>query len=164
VTAVFVSRPSVVTAEQAVLCHRTLDLVAGYGFQARALSRGAYERDLWTQVGELLRSVDAAVILGIRQLRVVDGYWREGTADERPAAAQWSSPWMQIEAGMAVMTGMPVLVLTEHGVAEGIFDPQCWVGPVFGARLSDDAGVASAADEWARAIKVASRGGELVGS
>jgi hypothetical protein len=76
------------------------------------------------------------VVFGFRQLRVDVGMWRLGTQEQRSVQSWWSTPWVHIEAGMAIMSEKPTLVVREHGVAEGIFDRRNWADCIIGAELS----------------------------
>jgi hypothetical protein len=44
------------------------------------------------------------------------------TQEETVKNLSLATPWNQMEAGMAVMLGMPVFVICERGMAGGIFD------------------------------------------
>ena len=60
------------------------------------------------------------------ELRIERGLWRSGTPEEkRVEDLAETTPWSQIEGGMAVMLGIPILVFRERGVGGGIFD----IGP-----------------------------------
>jgi len=57
---------------------------------------------------------------------------------------------MQIEAGMAIVSGIPVLVAPEAGVCEGVFARENWIGNVFGTS-ADEVDYAEV-DAWASAV------------
>ena len=64
------------------------------------------------------------IVFGFADLRVFDGLWRPGTIDEAKIGEQASStPWSHIEAGMAAMMNMPMLLVVEPDVNKGVFDP-----------------------------------------
>ncbi len=90
------------------------------------------------------------VVLGFRQLFVSSGTWRRGTEEETDIVATWTSSWLQVETGMALAAGIPVLVASESGVCEGVFARDTWTGRLRGtAAEAPDAGVV---DAWARAV------------
>ena len=66
-----------------------------------------------------IRQCDGMVVFGFRQLQIDAGVWRPATPDEAPVRGWWSTPRTQIEAGMAIMSEKPTLVLGERGVTEG---------------------------------------------
>ena len=66
----------------------------------------------------------AAVILGLERHHSYIGYERENSVDEKEHIHRFtSSPWIQIEAGMAYQAGLPLLILKEEKLhSEGILD------------------------------------------
>lgn len=62
-------------------------------------------------------------MLGLRQTLIKDGLHKAHTADEVSLADCYlPTPWNQIEAGMAFMSKLPLLILKERGVRGGVFD------------------------------------------
>jgi hypothetical protein len=153
VTSVFLSQPAVRTPAQETRSQRCVELVTECGFRVETLARDGYALDPWRQLRRILAGVDGVVVLGLRQLDVTVGSRRPGTPEAAVVDASWSSPWMHLEAGLAVAAGLPVLVLAEGEVGEGVFDRRTWIGQVRGARLGDDAAAAAALDEWAAAVR-----------
>jgi hypothetical protein len=75
------------------------------------------------EVRRLMGGCAGAVIFGVSQLDVREGIWRSNTPEEsRVADVKLPTPWNQIEAGMAVMRGLPVLLVCQPGVTGGILD------------------------------------------
>ncbi len=63
------------------------------------------------------------VVLGVRQLVIETGTWRPGTPEERPADGMaLSTPWNELEAGVAAARGLPLFVARESGAVGGVFD------------------------------------------
>ena len=48
-----------------------------------------------------------------------------------------TSAWTQLEAGLAIAAGLPVLALAEPGIHEGVFDPTTWGYRIIGHELSN---------------------------
>ena len=71
------------------------------------------------------------------RLRAAEGVVVFGFRHGGAAGAVRASPWTQIEAGLAIAADLPVLVLAEHGVGEGVFDPTTWGERVLGHPLTD---------------------------
>jgi hypothetical protein len=134
-SSVFVSRPSVLTREQAEVADRWEGTLGSMGLEMLTLTDCPAGRSLWDELRLKLGLARGAVIFGMRQLRVDDGCWRPGTAESTNPWKWWTTPWNQLEAGMAIMLGLPVLALREDGVDGGIFDPTMWGNGVFGADL-----------------------------
>lgn len=150
---VFVSRPAALTEEQDLRYRSWLGNLAALGFEPATLDRASYETVPWEQLRTLVREADGSLILGFRQLRVDGGLWRPGTAESGVAARWWGTPWSQIEAGLALMAGLPVLVAPEDGVIEGVFRPDTWGGTLFGVSEESAPGASDAAvTEWAQAV------------
>jgi hypothetical protein len=135
---VFVSRPAVLSAAQEQLCRRWTDALRGEPLNTVHIPRSAYRSDSWAQLRDVLSQVDGVVILGVRQLSARSAVWRASTGEEQTLTTSWTSPWMQIEAGMALMRDLPVLVVPEAGVAEGVFDRSRWHGSLFGIDLEHE--------------------------
>jgi hypothetical protein len=130
--AVLVCAPSVRTLSQRELYDAWRKLIRAQGFSVNCLERTQYATDPWEQLTRLMNQADGVVVLGFRQMQIRDGLWRSETPEMSTVNAVWTSPWMHIEAGMAIASGKPVLAAPETGVCEGIFAPQNWTANVFG--------------------------------
>ena len=121
---VFLSRPTSVDRYQQRLCQRIAAALKGEHLQPRTLGVTDYPRK--APLGEVLKLMeesDGAIVLGLRQLRVQGGLLKEQT-DQEAAVEDLLLPtaWNQIEAGMAVALGLPLLLIREEGVSGGVFD------------------------------------------
>lgn len=88
-----------------------------------------YNRDTYPQFGQLsqiktsIEKCAALVAFGTKQTLVREGVYRPGMAGEQPLAENWlSTPWNEVEVGMAVMAGIPVLLVKDEAIESGIFD------------------------------------------
>jgi hypothetical protein len=105
------------------------------------------------EVKRMLVGCAGVVILGFRDLEIKEGRWREGTKEEAPVGGRYlSSEWMQIEAGMAIMAGLPVLVISEPDIRGGIFDVPTSEHLIYRAR-SDEFQSSSAFQDWCSAVR-----------
>ncbi len=68
----------------------------------------------------------AAIVIGLERHHSFIGYEKEFSKGSKELIHKYSSsPWIQIEAGMAYQAGLPILILKEAKVyGEGILDPQ----------------------------------------
>lgn len=68
----------------------------------------------------------AAIIIGIERHHSFIGYEKESSVNSQELIHKYTtSPWIQIEAGMAYQAELPLLILKEKKVfAEEILDPQ----------------------------------------
>jgi hypothetical protein len=150
---VFISRPGV------LLDHHQQSLVAvtrrleTEGMLPEMLERKDYpEFGTIAEVQRLMAGCSGALVLGLREIEVRDGLWRAGTADQqRLCGVTYATPWSQIEAGMAVMRGLPVLILTEPGVEGGVFDT-AKEHNIFRLRTDDDL-ASSVFAHWSAAVR-----------
>jgi hypothetical protein len=121
---VFVSRPTAVNAEQKSFCDALVDVLAGEGLRARTLGVTDYPGLApLAEVLTLMRQCNGALALGLRQLHIETGEAKAGTSVAATVTDLYlSTPWNQIEAGMAIAMGLPLLVAREKGVEGGVFD------------------------------------------
>jgi hypothetical protein len=122
--AVFVSRPSTVTPEQQRFCLALEEMLRDRGCEPRTLGRTDYPNKApVTAVRELMSECEGAIVLGLRQLEVIEGITKPGTAEEvQIRGAFYPTPWNQLEGGVAFAMGMPLMIVKEEGVEGGIFD------------------------------------------
>lgn len=141
---VFLGVPAVLTASQQKYVGQWLGWLENHAVEVVRLQRDAYDKDPWPALVRLLSRADGTILLGFRQLDARAAIWRPCSPEEADGAGWWASPWLQLEAGMAIAVGHPVLVVPENGVEEGVFKPETWGGQVHGAALSSpgEAGVA----------------------
>lgn len=147
---VFLGAPSVLTAEQEPELERWVDWIEQQGSEVVRLSRDAYGGDPWRALTRLFCQVDGVLLLGFRQLDARNAVWRPDTKEEHPSGGWWTTPWLHIEAGMAVALGLPVLVAPETDVADGVFHPDVWGTQVNGIALSSPG---TEADGWLSAVR-----------
>jgi hypothetical protein len=148
---VLVCAPSVRTQPQQATYDAWCESLRGRKFHIRALRREHYAKSPWHQLADLMRHVDGVVLLGFRQMEISAGLWRGGTSETAAVNTVWTSPWMQVEGGMAIASELPVLAVAERGVCEGIFAPENWTANVFGCAADDRASRAAA--QWAVAVR-----------
>lgn len=88
-----------------------------------------YTRDVYPQFGQLgrvrhsIRKCCGLIAFGFRQIGITSGVYRPGTIDEQVWENRWlSTPWNELEVGMGLMAGLPVLLVHDAEVDFGIFD------------------------------------------
>ncbi len=74
----------------------------------------------------MMQSCKAAIIIGLERHHSFIGYEKEHSKESSEHIHKFTtSPWVQIEAGMAYQQGLPLLILKEKKVYnEGILDSQ----------------------------------------
>jgi len=109
------------------------------GMSPQTLERADYPNfGALAEVQRLMGNCAGAVIFGFKELEVRDAVWRVGTPDEKQI--KWmclSTSWNQIEAGMAITLGLPLLVISQRGVTGGIFDTTSGEHQVYRALVED---------------------------
>lgn len=147
---------------------RTAALEAAAQLQRQLAQLGRIElvelgRDDYPRFGALaavrqrVGSCVGMVVLGVGELEVSAGMWRAGTSEERALqGVQWPSAWTQIEAGIAIGMGLPLLLVAAAPLDCGIFAPDADGHAVFrlsaGAQAGDPA-VHRVLDDWHAAVR-----------
>jgi hypothetical protein len=151
---IFLSRPSLMSPEQEMAAGRWSRSLQRMGMEQIAPLIGYVGDTLWTTLRRNLEVADGALILGLGQLRIDEGCWRPDTVAPTDPPKWWPTPWNHVEAGMAIMAGLPLLVIRENGVAGGVFDSCEWTDGIYGADLDSPATeptvIAWASDVFAR--------------
>lgn len=77
-------------------------------------------------IKEIMDTCVAAIVIGLERHHSLIGYEKEFSKNSKEIIHRYSSsPWIQIEAGMAYQANLPILILKEDKVhGEGILDPQ----------------------------------------
>jgi len=142
---VFVSRPGCLSLPQQQQLAALLAITKEEGLEAQMLERLDYPSfGAITEVRRVMAGCAGALILGFTDLRIPSGTWRPGTPDEKNVEnLALTTPWIQIEAGMAVTLGIPVLVLRERQVSGGIFDVAANDSGLYQVFVDDDWNVGS---------------------
>lgn len=139
-TRVFISKPGFLNYQQQQYLNALLTRLEAEGINPQTLERTDYPQ--FGAIGEVQRLMSdcaGAVIVGFQQLEVRDGLWRPSTPEEKEVKDQYfPTPWNQIEAGMAMMLGLPILVLCQPGVNGGIFDMSAGEHQVYRVPVDED--------------------------
>lgn len=144
---VFLCAPSALNSAQRSISDQWHERLFQLGFDVDLLRPQDYQRDPWAGLLPRIGSADGVLILGLGRPFVSDGAWRRGSGQMLGRATGSTTPWLHVEAGLALGAGLPVLVVPESGVCEGVFAPEAWTGPLRGTAAEEpDAGVVH---EWA---------------
>jgi hypothetical protein len=143
--------PAVRTDVQQAMYDAWRESIESMNFRVEILRRADYAQDPWAQLTHLMLRVDGVALLGFRQMEIRHGLWRNGTREMQNVSTIWSSPWMQLEAGMAIASKKPVLAAPERGVSEGVFAPENWTADVYGTAAENPRSLS--VERWAAAIR-----------
>lgn len=122
---IFISKPGILDIRQHHLVGSIKQLVERRGYEVVELCRSEYDAsDVLTKLKEKMTPCVAMIVFGFRSLHVISGEHRIGTDDHSLMSSSYlSTPWNQIEAGMAAVQGKPLLLIHDDNVSDGIFDP-----------------------------------------
>jgi hypothetical protein len=123
-TRVFISKPGYLTDGQRQRLAEIMRVLQQEDFQPQMLEPRDYPPSgALAEIDRIISSCAGAIIVGFPQLHVREGSWRPGTPQEQPVqGGSYATPWNQVEAGIAAAYSLPVLMLTERNVREGVFD------------------------------------------
>jgi hypothetical protein len=147
---VFLCEPSGLTLAQRLVSDRWHERLFGFGFDVDQLRSEGYAPNPWPSLQEHIDAAHGVIVLGFRQLCVTAGTWRPDTEHESDLKGCWSSPWLHIEAGLAIGAGLPLLLAPESEVREGVFASETWTGPVCGTSV--EAPAVGVVTQWAQAV------------
>ncbi|MYL37358.1 hypothetical protein [Halobacillus litoralis] len=104
--------------------HKIEKLLVERGLRARTIGSTDFPNvSPMKAVEQLMRQCSGAVILGFPQTVIHQGISKPNTQQEKNITdKQLPTPWNQIEASMAFMIGIPLLIIRQQGIEGGIFD------------------------------------------
>lgn len=87
-----------------------------------------------SKIREKILASSAMVVFGFKQTHISDATFRPETDDEAKWSDKWlATPWNEIEVGMGLMKGMPILLVKDPKIDMGIFDKnlsECFVANI----------------------------------
>ena len=132
---IFFSMPSVMSKENELLTKDYKAYLEGLGYNVIY-----YIKDDYPSFGQLNRirekilASSAMVAFGFKQTNIHDATFRPQTNNEEKWNDKWlATPWNEIEIGMGLMKGMPILLVKDPHIDMGIFDSnlsECFVANV----------------------------------
>jgi hypothetical protein len=150
---VYVSKPGCLDAHQ----ERIFALICGW-LEAQGLTTATLERSdypatsVFSELRRRISGCAGAIVFGFAELRISDGLWRQGTAEEEKVSGRaWSTPWNHVEAGMAAMINLPLLLVAESDVTNGVFEPSVAEHNVFRMTMPPDR-LSPAQKSWLAAV------------
>lgn len=120
---IFISCPGEMSPAQEIVMERLVEKITSDRLTPTRLKPDQYQKSgqISAVKGKLLPCA-GMICFAYRDLLVIDGVYRPKSKARRELKEQWlSSPWLHAEVAMAVMQGMPVLIVKEN-INEGLFD------------------------------------------
>lgn len=137
---IFFSMPSVMKKEDELLTKDYKSFLEELGYHVYY-----YVKDDYPCFGQLnkirkkILSSSAMVVFGFKQTKIHDATNRPDTKDENKWSDKWlATPWNEIEVGMGLMKGLPILLVKDPQIGMGIFDnnlSECFIANI---STSDD--------------------------
>lgn len=132
---VFFSMPGMMSKADELVTKEYKEFLVKNGFEVVY-----YQRDDYPQFGQLSRVKEAIcrscgmIAFGFKQIEISNGKYRPGTDDAQEWKGKWlSTPWNEIEVGIGLSVGMPILLVHDPIISEGVFDgglSECFVGKI----------------------------------
>ena len=126
-TNVFISHPTPYNKYQEEFLSLIQEKLKQYGLNPVNLGQNNWNyKSPLKPIREIMLTCKAAIIIGMERHHSFIGYEKEFTKNSNELIHKYTTtPWVQIEAGMAYQADLPLLILKEKKVfAEGILDPQ----------------------------------------
>ena len=133
--AVFFSMPGLMCKEDELITKNYKEFLEKEGFDVVY-----YQRDNYPKFGQLGRVKEGLnrscgmIAFGFKQIEITNGKYRPGTEEAKPWDGKWlSTPWNEIEVGIGLAVGMPILLVHDSDINEGVFEnglSECFVSKI----------------------------------
>lgn len=132
---IFFSMPGVMTKYDEVITKEYKRLLESKGYDVIYYIKDDYPKfGQFNKVKESINRSSGVIAFGFKQLNIVDGVLRPHTNNELNLSSKWlTTPWTDIEVGMALMTKLPILLVHDTDITDGVFDDnlnECFVGKI----------------------------------
>ena len=132
---VFFSMPGCLGKREETLTKEYKAILETLGYSVFYYQKDDYPKfGQFTRVRESLLNSSAVIAFGFRQTKIEDGIALPGTPKESRISGKWlNTPWNEVEVGMALMRGLPILLIKDEGIDSGIFDEklsECFVASI----------------------------------
>lgn len=132
---IFFSMPGMLNKEDETITKNYKEFLEKNGYEVLYYKRDDYPRfGQLNRVKEAINRSTGMIAFGFKQIEISDGKYRPGTSDEKPWKGKWlSTPWNEIEVGIGLAVGMPILLVHDRIISEGIFEnelSECFVARV----------------------------------
>lgn len=88
-----------------------------------------YNKDEYPEFGQFnkirhsILNSSAMIAFGFKQINIEKGISRPNTSEEKPIANKYlSTPWNELEVGMGLMANLPILLVKDPDIDNGVFD------------------------------------------
>lgn len=132
---VFFSMPGCLGKREEALTKEYKHILEARGYSVIYYQRDNYpEYGQFTKIRESIEKSSAVIAFGFRQISITNGVFLPGTPRESRIEGKWlHTPWNEVEVGMSLMQGLPILLVKDKGIDSGIFDEklsECFIATI----------------------------------
>jgi len=132
---IFFSMPGLLNKEDEVITKNYKEFLEKNGYEVIYYKRDDYPRfGQLNRVKEAINHSSGMIAFGFKQIEISNGKYRPGTNDETEWNGRWlSTPWNEIEVGIGLDVGMPILLVHDPIISDGVFDnglSECFVARI----------------------------------
>lgn len=133
--AIFFSMPGTMSKEDELITKDFKRMLEEKGFEVIYYRSDEYPRfGQFNKVRQDIMRSAGMIAFGLKQLIIHKASYRPGTQEEEEWEEKWlSTPWNEIEVGMGLMKGMPILLVSDPAINNGVFDnglSECFIASV----------------------------------
>ncbi len=121
---IFFSMPGVMSKNDELITMAYKDILEKAGYAVIY-----YKKDDYPRFGQLnnvcsnIKKCTGVIAFGFKQLQINSAIYHPMTNYEEPYDGKWhSTPWSEIEVGMSIACGLPILLVHDDAITQGIFD------------------------------------------
>lgn len=150
---IFFSMPGLLNKEDEVTTKNYKEFLEKNGYEVIYYMRDDYPRfGQLNRVKEAINRSTGMIAFGFKQIEISNGKYRPGTDDEQKWENKWlSTPWNEIEVGIGLAVGMPILLVHDPIIKEGVFEnelSECFVARVLSTEDSRRLEYNKSFQEW----------------
>lgn len=132
---IFFSMPGVMSKEDELLTKEYKRVMEKHGYKVIYYQSDDYPCfGQFNKIREKIMGSVGMIAFGLKQLHIQEARYRPGTQNEEVWKEKWmSTPWNEIEVGMGLMKGMPILLVSDPFVCNAVFDTslsECFVAKI----------------------------------
>ena len=150
---IFFSMPGLLNKEDEVITKNYKEFLEKNGYEVIYYRRDEYPRfGQLNRVKEAINHSSGMIAFGFKQIYISDGEYRPQTNEKSPWKDKWlSTPWNEIEVGIGLAVGMPILLVHDPIISDGVFDnglSECFVARIFSTEDSRRLEYNKSFQEW----------------
>lgn len=150
---IFFSMPGMLNKEDELITKNYKDFLEKSGYEVIYYKRDDYPRfGQLNRVKEAINHSTGMIAFGFKQIYISDGEYRPKTSENSSLKDTWqSTPWNEIEVGMGLAFGIPILLVHDPIITNGVFDDElseCFVARILSTEDSRRLEYNKSFQEW----------------